>query len=152
MNEIQRYVVLLYARGSELSKVDEARKVEFTQSGNQIESLHPTLAALIEHAKKAMYEGGHMCRQCLVRWPNHPCPGEWCWQKVDHVWKPLWTWLPEAMVGIQELISRGCKMNCTDRCKYVKANFKCTSLCFFVVVTASKLCQSHSPRPRLFHL
>ncbi len=50
MNEIQRYEVLLYARGSELGKVDEAREVEFTQSGKQVESLAPTLAALIEHA------------------------------------------------------------------------------------------------------
>ncbi len=51
MNENQRYVVLLYARGSEHSKVNKARKVGFTQSGKQIESLPPTLAALIEHAK-----------------------------------------------------------------------------------------------------
>ncbi len=91
MNEMQRYVVLLYARGSELSKVDEARKVGFTQSGKQIESFPPTLAALIEHAMRAVYEGGHVCRLCLVRWLNLPCPGEWCWQKVDHVWKPFWT-------------------------------------------------------------
>ncbi len=51
MNEIQQYVVLLYARGSELSKADEARKVGFTESGKQIEGLPTTLAALIEHAK-----------------------------------------------------------------------------------------------------
>ncbi len=38
--EIQRNVVLLYT-GDELSKVDEARKVEFTQSAKQIGSLAP---------------------------------------------------------------------------------------------------------------
>ncbi len=53
-------MVLLYARGSELSKVDEARTVGFTQFGKQIESFSPTLAALIEHAKRAVYEDEHV--------------------------------------------------------------------------------------------
>ncbi len=151
MNEIQRYMVLLYVRGSELSKVDEARKVGFTQSGKQIESLPHTLAALIEHSKRAVHEGGHVWGQCLVRWQNHPCPGEWGWQKLDHIWKRFWTKLPEALAGIQELISCGCKTNRTGRCKCFKANFKCT-FCVFVVVTASKVCQSSNLRPRLFDL
>ncbi len=53
-----------YVRG--LSLLVEGRKVGFTQHGKQIESLTPTLSALIEQAKRAVYEGGHVWGQCLV--------------------------------------------------------------------------------------
>ncbi len=86
MNEIQQYVVLLYVRGSELSKVNKAWKVGFIQSSKHIECSPPTLAALIEHAQRAVYESVHVYGHYLVQWENLQCPGKWDWQKVvDHV-------------------------------------------------------------------
>ena len=56
MEIIERVVVLMYCRTSELSKVNDARKQLFTQSSHMLENIPPTQAALEQHIKRGRYQ------------------------------------------------------------------------------------------------
>ena len=67
MNEIERFVVWLYQRTSSRSKVLEARKRMFTFGNRKIENIPPTMGALVQHVKRAVYTklatyGVNVCR------------------------------------------------------------------------------------------
>ena len=57
MNEIERFIVVLYSRTSHLSKVNEARRQLFAHGNRQFENIPPTRAALFQHVKRAAYQG-----------------------------------------------------------------------------------------------
>ena len=69
LNEIERYVVLLYQRTSALSHVNEARKQLFAQN-RKMENIPPTLHALEQHVKRAVYQAGHIWGQSLIGEPE----------------------------------------------------------------------------------
>ena len=130
LNEIERYVVLLYQRTSSLRHVNEARKQLFAQN-RKMENIPPTSHALEQHVKRAVYQAGHIWGQSLIGEPEVPSPDSWGWKRMtdDASWTPCWTTLPEAAKSCQELLKCGCKKACTKRCKCVKANLECTQLC-----------------------
>ena len=132
LNEIERYVVLLYHRTSSLSHVNEARKQLFAQNRNMEEHIPTTWHALEQHVKRAVYQAGHIWGQSIMGEPEVISPDSWCWKRVtyDSSLIPCWTTLPEAAKSCQELLKCGCKKACTKRCKYVKANLEYTQLCF----------------------
>ena len=132
MDEVERFVVLLYQRTSSLRKVNEARKRLFAVGNRNIENVPPTVHALEQHVKRAVYQAGHIWGQCLQGKPALPSPAEWGWIRTDDIspWTPIWTTLPEASKACQELLRCGCKKSCVGRCKCAKANLKCTQLCF----------------------
>jgi len=131
MEQIERYVVLLYQRTSALSRVNEARKQLFTHNRKMV-NIPPTLHALEQHVKRAVFQAGHIWGQSLIGEPNIPSPDLWGWERAkdDSAWTPCWTTLSEAAKGCQELLKCGCKKDCTKRCKCFKANLPCTQLCF----------------------
>lgn len=131
LEQIERYVVLLYQRTSALCHVNEARKQLFTQN-RKMENIPPTLHALEQHVKRAVYQAGHIWGQSLIGDPEVPSPDLWGWERVtdDSAWTPCWTTLPKAAKACQELLKCGCKKSCSKRCKCVKANLECTKLCF----------------------
>ena len=131
MDELERFVVLLYSKTSPHSKVDEARKQLFAQGNRQLENVPPTRAALVQHVKHAMYQAGHIWGQALIPNPELPSPSDWGWQKdKDGAWTPFWTSLPEALKGCRELIKCGCKKSCKKgNCTCRGATLKCTDLC-----------------------
>lgn len=55
---IERFVILLYDRSCQLPSIDECRRMLFTKKGRSIESLPPTKDALMQHTKRAVYQGG----------------------------------------------------------------------------------------------
>ena len=113
MSVLESHVVLMYDRAS-----DETTKAR------SIDAIPPTRAALLQHARRATYQGGHVWGQDL------PSPESWGWSKnPTRGWEPMWTLLPEAAVSCSELLRCGCKKGCRGLCKCVKANLKCTSLC-----------------------
>ena len=57
MEQIERYVVLLYQRTSALSHVNEARKQLFTHK-SKMENIPPTLHALEQHVKRVVFRQG----------------------------------------------------------------------------------------------
>jgi len=59
LRKLERFVVLLYDRTSTKLHVNEAPKQLFSQKAKSIESIRPTQAALIQHIRRAAYQGGH---------------------------------------------------------------------------------------------
>ena len=58
MNEVERFVVLLYNRTSDPSCVNEARKRMFAFNNREIHHIPPTRAALKQHVKRSAYQAG----------------------------------------------------------------------------------------------
>ena len=71
---IERFVILMYERTSECMDVDEARKDLFPAKNGQIEKVPPTQAALLQHLKRAMYQGSICWGQALELDPTMPSP------------------------------------------------------------------------------
>ena len=136
---IERFSVLLYDRTTQLVNINSVRKELFTRKGTFAhENLPPTKAALEEHTKRAMYQGGHVWGQSMCPQMRLPTPEEWGWSKTDDGWKPKWTVLPEASRACRELIKCGCKKDCAPsrRCGCHRANMTCTTLCTCVCMNA----------------
>ena len=69
MEEIERFVVLLYSRTSQLLTVNAARKQLFSNRNRKLENLPPSKAALYQHVKRASFQAGYIWGQGLI--PNH---------------------------------------------------------------------------------
>ncbi|XP_070183812.1 uncharacterized protein [Littorina saxatilis] len=134
---LERYVVLLYDRTSNFPDVNSARGHLFAKVGRQIDNIPPTSEALLQHARRAVYQGGHIWGQAEVATPSLPNPGDWGWQFVNGAWQPFWTALDEASKTCRELWKCGCKKGCKSmRCRCRKAVLKCTALCKCTCVPA----------------
>ena len=128
---LERFVVLLYDRTSTEEVVNRARKQLCSKKGRAIVGLPPTLAALIEHTKRAAYQAGHCWAQMMTPAPKLPSPNHWGWKKKPSGgWSVIWTALPEASEACRELLRCGCKNDCKrGRCKCRKVSLQCTALC-----------------------
>ena len=126
---LERFVVLMYDRSTELKGVDEARRYLFCKKSREIENIPPTATALLEHTKRAAFQAGYIWGQCLDPKPFVPSPCDWGWQKCDQHWEIMWTTLSEASKACYELLCCKCKKICKGNCKCHKANLQCTSLC-----------------------
>ena len=56
---LERFTILLYARTSTLVSIGECRKHLFTKKGRAMDAIPPTRAALEQHSKRAVHQGGH---------------------------------------------------------------------------------------------
>ena len=99
MDTIKRFFVPLYNRTSSLKKVNEARKQMFAKGNRQLQHIPPTREALQQHAKRAVYQAGHIWGQSQTANPDMPSPAEWGWKKNDDGWHPFWNVLPGASKG-----------------------------------------------------
>ena len=129
---LERYTVLMYDRTSSCATVDAARKDLFTRKGRELECIPPTSDALRQHAKRVVLQAGYYWGTCLEVAPQLPPPSQWGWQRgPSNAWQPLWMTIPQASQSCQELLKCGCKSEkgCTGRCKCVRAELPCTSLC-----------------------
>jgi hypothetical protein len=127
---LQRFVVLLYDATCPCDSVNAARKKLFASKGKPVEHIPPTLDALMQHTRRAIYQAGYIWSQSLMPQPKLPDPCDWGWHMVDSCWQPLWTTLPDAASCCPELKRCGCKTGCINkRCKCVKDNIACTALC-----------------------
>ncbi len=130
---LERFTILLYDRTSTLVSVEECRKFLFTKRGRAMDAISPTRAALEQHTKRAVYQGGHCWGKMLKKNLNLPSPSDWGWAEPSS-WMPLWTTLPEAYSSSRELLCCGCKKGCKNNCKCKKAALN-VLLCALVVVT-----------------
>ena len=129
MAVIERFVVLLYDRTSNLTEVNEARQELFSKKSRTPDKIPPTKAALQQHTKRSVYQGGFVWAQALLKQPVLPSPSEWGWQYNDNFRTPVWTTLPQMKDTCCKLIHCRSKTRCTGRCKCVKASLACTGLC-----------------------
>lgn len=124
---LEYFTILLYDRTATCSSINEVRKLLFTHKGRQMSSLPPTKAALRQHIRRAVLQGGHVWANTTVPYRQIPSPADWGWTCPEQ-WTPLWTHLPEATVSCPELLKCACRSRCRD-CKCVKALLKCTAYC-----------------------
>ena len=129
MGVIERFAVLLYDRTSNLTEVNEARQELFSKKSRTLDKIPPTKAALLQHTKCSVYQGGYVWAQALLKQPVLQSPSEWGWQYNDNFWTPVWTTLPQMKDTSCELIHCRCKTACTGRCKCVKGSLACIGLC-----------------------
>lgn len=128
---LERFVVLLYDRTSEESEVDVAKKQLFCTKNRSIDAIPPTSAALLQHTKRAIYQGGYIWGQADNQIPELPSPKNWRWKHSEmQGWRPFWTVLPPAADGCGELLRCSCKKGCKGQCKCKKAALRCNDLCF----------------------
>ena len=82
MNTIERFVILLYDRTSKCADINKARKKLFAKK-TEVKQIPPTRAALEQHVKRAIYQGGHVWGQALLAFPVLPSPTSWGWTKTE---------------------------------------------------------------------
>lgn len=70
-------VILLYDKTSCIHDVTEARQHLFTKKQRSLESLPPTREALLQHLKRAAYQGAIIWGQCMISNPQIPKPDSW---------------------------------------------------------------------------
>ena len=104
MDAVERHVVLLYQRTSTLSHVNEERKQMFAFGNCKIENIPPTLHALEQRVKRAVYQVGHIWRQPLSGEPHVPSPDLWGWERVsdDSQWDPMLDYSSKAAKRIAQ--------------------------------------------------
>ncbi|KAK4312975.1 hypothetical protein Pmani_015640 [Petrolisthes manimaculis] len=86
MDQLERFVILLYDRTSSQEHANEARKHLFTRGGRSIEAIPPTREALRQHRKRAAYQAGYCWGQMMICTPELPSPSEWGWVQSDNGW------------------------------------------------------------------
>ena len=129
MSLLERFVVLMYDRTSDIIEVNKAWKQLFAHKARALENISPTQEALKQHIKCACYQA-NIWNQSLVLELELLNPSDWGWTKDTSGWQPLWTTLPEAAKPCHEVIHCGCKKGYKGHCKCAKAAPKCTELCF----------------------
>ena len=73
---LERFVVLLYDRTSDLMGVNDARKWLFTERSRSLENIPPTQAALIQHIERANYQA-RSWSLAMIQIPELPSPADW---------------------------------------------------------------------------
>ena len=76
---LEAFVVLLYDRSYTETTVNLVMKHIFTTKGRSMGKLPPTRAALLQHTKRVVYQGGYVWGQALVRCPFNPSPETYGW-------------------------------------------------------------------------
>jgi hypothetical protein len=129
---VKGFVIRLYDRTSTSTDADKARCKLLVNKSN-VQLIQPTSAALKQHVRRAVYQGGHIWDQALVPAPALRSRTDWGWIKTsDQMYEPLWTTLSEgSKVCFKEIVSCKCKKGCTKKCKCknAKPQLKCTALC-----------------------
>ena len=128
LQALERFVVLMYDRSSNINSVNEARFDLFARKQKQYDLIPPTQAALKEHVKRAAYVAGYVWGQALKRKLDVTSPSKWEWIKKDEQWKIFWPPLPPIAESCWELTKCGCTKACTGRCKCFRYVLTCTGL------------------------
>ena len=76
---LERFVIIMYDRGSTERDVNKARQIIFTQKARDIENIPLTQDALMQHTLRVSYQAGHIWGQCLLKDPPLPYPINFSW-------------------------------------------------------------------------
>ena len=80
---LERFTILLYGRTSSMVNIDDARQELFTKKGRPMDAIPhpppppPTKAALVQHIKRAVYQGGHCWGKMLQTTMCMPFAEDW---------------------------------------------------------------------------
>ncbi|CAG9820342.1 unnamed protein product [Phaedon cochleariae] len=120
MGDLKVFVVSTYTGTASCETVNECRRVLFTKSDRQLESIPPTRDALEQHAERAFIQS-RVWRQSLEREQNFPDPADFGWKKCEEGWEPVWRTIPVASEACEALIECFCQKGCVPaHCKCLK--------------------------------
>ena len=128
---LERYVILAYDRVSTDTSITVARKHMYCRKRRKIDNIPPTFAAYKQQVKRAIYQGGFVWGHALERDTHLPDPAQYGWtKKINGVWQPFWSELPDIYEACAELKRCACKTSCSSkRCTCHRLELKCTGLC-----------------------
>lgn len=131
MQNLERWVVLMYCKNSNSNSLNEARKQMFTRGLKDLDSIPPTKHAFFQHIKRTLLCVAFVWNKALLKTPEIPNPGDWGWRwnARTREWVPHWTDLPEVSQACSLLLNCGCTQACRGNCKCWGAQLHCTSLC-----------------------
>ena len=125
---IEQFVVALYCKAFDGTKVNEARRYLFASRGTAIENIPQTAAALNEHVKRSVLQANKWY-ECLEAHRIEMDPLNWGWMKEGNEFLPVWSVLLDVSNVAKALISCGCTNCVAARCKCKKSGLKCTEIC-----------------------
>ena len=114
---LERFVVLLNDRTSDIMHVNDTRKQLFAQKSRSLQNLPRSQEALKQHIKRACFRS-NCWNKALLSKQVLPSPADWGWKLGATGWEPLWTSFPEASLSCYELIHCGCKKGSTTQFKF----------------------------------
>ena len=127
MQNIERFVVLMYSKRCGLAKDNEARYYLCTTGRRPLENIPCTQAAPFQHIKRALQQASFYCNQAISQFQEMPDFGEWGWHRDDSgTWMPYWTSLADASNVCSILLHCGCIASCTRNCKCTRVRVNCT--------------------------
>ena len=131
LKTLKKFVVMMYDRSSTADGVDDARMDMYARKQIPYEAIPPTRAALLQHVKRASYQGEAGCiwSQLIVCQPETQSPTDWGWTKKGDLGQIFWTELPPIAESCQQLTKCGCKSECRGRCKCYRFSLTFTGLC-----------------------
>ena len=88
--EVLVFIIRIYVCTNSKVNIDEARQELFTMKGRVMDTIPPTRAALLQHIKRAVYQGGHCWGKMVQATIGMPPPGDWGWVDPQN-WRPMWT-------------------------------------------------------------
>ena len=77
---IERFTILMYDRTSTDTDINTFRRKLFCKKGRSMEDIPPTKDALIQHTRRAVYQGKYVWSQLLELDPYFPSPLDWGWK------------------------------------------------------------------------
>lgn len=126
---LEKFVVTMYDKHSNMTKVDEARLHLFARKQRSYDSIPPTSASLVQHVKRSTFQAACIWGQATVCKMVSENPGNWGWQKHGEAWEILWSTLPPIAQSCQQLTKCRCTGECRGPCKCYRYTLKCTQLC-----------------------
>ena len=79
----ERFVAVLYSRTSECKFVNESRKKLICATGRQIENIPSAQDVLIQHRKRAIYQGIYIWNTTFMPQHDVPSPAAWGWKRKE---------------------------------------------------------------------
>ena len=80
MSLLERFVVLMYDRTSDIMEVNDARKQLLAHKSKALDNIPPTQSALHQHIKRPSLQA-NCWNQTMVLNPELPSPSDWGWIK-----------------------------------------------------------------------
>lgn len=129
LNILEKFVVTMYDKHSNTTKVDEARLHLFARNQRPYDSIPPTSASLVQHIRRSAFQAACIWGQSTECTMQPESPGNWGWQKKGEAWEVVWSTLPPIAQSCQQLTKCCCTGECQGRCKCYRYTLKCTQLC-----------------------
>ena len=100
---LERFVCVMYDRGSTFTNVIDCRRYLFTKMSRSIENCPPTSNVLENHVKRAQLQSS-IRTSALISDSESIDPLKWGWQKKrDGYFEPVWSTLPKVADVCMEL-------------------------------------------------